>query len=91
MCLLTFQMPSFDASSVTSTVASRSRKANSIRNISNSFCKIAVPGIGTATQLSSGEIHVNYKDGSTLTVSRLLNCIKKINLLERESIKFTIF
>lgn len=61
-------MPSFDASSVTSTVASRSRKANSIRNISNSFCKIAVPDIGTATQLSSGEIHVNYKDGSILTV-----------------------
>ncbi|CAL7936789.1 unnamed protein product [Xylocopa violacea] len=62
-------MPSFDASSVISTVASRSRKMNSIRNENNNTYKVAVPGIGTATQLSSGDIRVDYKDGSTLTVS----------------------
>ncbi|XP_033191756.2 polo like kinase SAK isoform X2 [Bombus vancouverensis nearcticus] len=62
-------MPSFDASSVISTVASRSRKMNSIRNIGNSFCKVSIPGIGTATKLSSGDIHVDYRDGSTLTLS----------------------
>ncbi|XP_076236304.1 polo like kinase SAK [Calliopsis andreniformis] len=62
-------MPSFDASSVISTVASRSRKMNSIRNSNNSISKIIVPGVGTATQLSSGDIRVDYKDGSALTVS----------------------
>ncbi|XP_034196457.2 polo like kinase SAK [Osmia lignaria lignaria] len=61
-------MPSFDASSVISTVASRSRKLNSIRNLNNTN-KIAIPGIGTATQLSSGDIRVDYKDGTALTVS----------------------
>lgn len=64
-------MPSFDAScSVISTVASRSRKLNSIRNLNNNNTnKVVVPGVGTATQLSSGDIHIDYKDGSTLTVS----------------------
>ncbi|XP_076642183.1 polo like kinase SAK isoform X1 [Halictus rubicundus] len=64
-------MPSFDAScSVISTVASQSRKMNSIRNSNTSnFNKVVVPGVGTATQLSSGDIRVNYKDGSALTVS----------------------
>lgn len=63
-------MPSFDASSVISTVASRSRKMNSVRNTNNnSICKIAIPDICTATQLSSGDIHINYKDGSSLIVS----------------------
>lgn len=64
-------MPSFDAScSVISTVASRSRKMNSIRNSNTSnFNKVVVPGVGTATQLSTGDIRVNYKDGSALTVS----------------------
>ncbi|XP_076277413.1 polo like kinase SAK [Lasioglossum baleicum] len=63
-------MPSFDASSVISTVASRSRKMNSIRNSNTSnFSKVVVPGVGIATQLSTGDIRVNYKDGSALTVS----------------------
>ena len=62
-------MPSFDASSVISTVASRSRKMNSIRNSNNGITKVVVPGVGTATQLSSGDIRVDYKDGSALTVS----------------------
>lgn len=66
-------MPSFDASSVISTVASRSRKMNSIRNSNNSVNKIVVPGVGIATQLSSGDIRVDYKDGTALTVSRFLN------------------
>lgn len=73
LCIyLVFQMPSFDASSVISTVASRSRKLNSIRNLSNTN-KIAIPGIGTATQLSSGDIRVDYKDGTALTVSKIKN------------------
>lgn len=64
-------MPSFDASSVISTVTSRSRKMNSVRNTSNnSICKIAIPDICTATQLSSGDIHINYKDGSSLIVNK---------------------
>ncbi|XP_031844945.1 polo like kinase SAK isoform X2 [Nomia melanderi] len=63
-------MPSFDAScSVISTIASHTRKLNSIKNSNTSSMKIIVPGVGTATQLSSGDIRVNYKDGSTLTVS----------------------
>ncbi|CAK9819361.1 Serine/threonine-protein kinase PLK4 [Anthophora plagiata] len=63
-------MPSFDASSVISTVASRSRKMNSIRNMNNNISyKVGVPGVGTATQLSTGDIRVDYKDGSSLTVS----------------------
>nr|XP_003702230.1 PREDICTED: serine/threonine-protein kinase PLK4 [Megachile rotundata] len=62
-------MPSFDASSVISTVASRSRKMNSISNLNTNTYKIMIPGIGTATQLSSGDIRVDYKDGSALTVS----------------------
>ncbi|KZC12596.1 Serine/threonine-protein kinase PLK4 [Dufourea novaeangliae] len=64
-------MPSFDAScSVISTVASHSRKMNSMRNSSTTNTnKVVVPGVGTATQLSSGDIRVNYKDGSALTVS----------------------
>lgn len=66
-------MPSFDASSVTSTVASRSRKMKSMRNTSNNSYKVVVPGVGTATQLSSGYICVDYKDGSTLTVSTFFN------------------
>lgn len=67
-------MPSFDASSsVISTVASRSRKMNSIRNSNNGVNKVVVPGVGTATQLSSGDIRVDYKDGSALTVSKSLN------------------
>lgn len=73
-------MPSFDASSVISTVASRSRKMNSIRNIGNSFCKVSIPGIGTATKLSSGDIHVDYRDGSTLTVSIFINYINNIRI-----------
>ncbi|XP_053974989.1 serine/threonine-protein kinase PLK4 [Hylaeus volcanicus] len=62
-------MPSFDASCSISTVASRSHKMNSIRNLSNNMSKVVVPGIGTATQLSSGDIRLDYKDGSTLTVN----------------------
>lgn len=62
-------MPSFDASSVISTVASRSHKMNSIRNLNTNTYKIMIPGIGTATQLSSGDIRVDYRDGSALTVS----------------------
>lgn len=62
-------MPSFDGScSVVSTMASRSRKINSTHSFNNAN-KVAVPGIGFATTLSSGDIRVDYKDGSALTVS----------------------
>lgn len=44
---------------------------NSVRNTSNnSIYKIAIPDICTATQLSSGDIHINYKDGSSLIVNK---------------------
>ncbi|XP_011637322.1 serine/threonine-protein kinase PLK4 [Pogonomyrmex barbatus] len=63
-------LPSFDATcSVVSTVTSRSRKMNSMHNSHNNVNKVAVPGIGIATKLSSGDIRVDYKDGSALTVS----------------------
>ncbi|EZA49997.1 Serine/threonine-protein kinase PLK4 [Ooceraea biroi] len=64
-------LPSFDATcSVVSTVASRSRKMSSMHSSScNNANKVAVPGIGFATKLSSGDIRVDYKDGSALTVS----------------------
>ncbi|XP_018047045.1 PREDICTED: serine/threonine-protein kinase PLK4 [Atta colombica] len=62
-------MPSFDAScSVMSTGTSRSRNMNSMRN-SNHNTKIAMPGIGLVTKLSSGNIRVDYQDGSALTIS----------------------
>lgn len=65
-----FQMPSFNAScSVVSTVASRSRRSNSVcvsTNMGNN--KITIPGVGVATQLSTGDVRVDYGDGSTLTV-----------------------
>ncbi|KAK2581919.1 hypothetical protein KPH14_002374 [Odynerus spinipes] len=63
-------MPSFDATcSVASTTASRSRKMNSVRSTSSGIEKVTVPGIGIAMQLPSGDIRIDYKDGSTLTVS----------------------
>ncbi|XP_012261416.2 serine/threonine-protein kinase PLK4 [Athalia rosae] len=64
-------MPSFNAScSVVSTVASRSRRSNSVcvsTNLTNN--KITIPGVGVATQLSTGDVRVDYGDGSMLTVS----------------------
>ncbi|XP_029160942.1 serine/threonine-protein kinase PLK4 [Nylanderia fulva] len=62
-------LPSFDGScSIVSTVASKSRKINSAHSFNNAN-KVSVPGIGFATTLSSGDIRVDYKDGSALTVS----------------------
>ncbi|XP_072745966.1 serine/threonine-protein kinase PLK4-like [Anoplolepis gracilipes] len=64
------QVPSFDGScSVVSTMTSRSRKVNSAHNFNNNANKVVVPGIGLATKLSSGDIRVDYRDGSALTVS----------------------
>lgn len=67
-----FQLPSFDAScSVVSTVASKSHKMSSIySSINNNIAdKVAVPDIGFVTRFKSGDIRVDYKDGSALTVS----------------------
>ncbi|XP_012235642.1 serine/threonine-protein kinase PLK4 [Linepithema humile] len=62
-------LPSFGATcSIISTVASRSHK-NSTHSSYNNANKIAVPGIGFATKLSSGDIRVDYKDGSALTIN----------------------
>ncbi|XP_025264151.1 serine/threonine-protein kinase PLK4 isoform X2 [Camponotus floridanus] len=62
-------LPSFNGScSVVSTMTSRSRKMNSMHSLNNAN-KVAVPGVGFATRLSSGDIRVDYKDGSALTVS----------------------
>lgn len=67
-----FQLPSFDATcSVASTITSRSRKMNSVHNSNNNNAdKVAVPGIGFATQFKSGDIRIDYKDGTALTVNR---------------------
>ncbi|XP_071566402.1 serine/threonine-protein kinase PLK4 [Temnothorax nylanderi] len=64
-------LPSFDAScSVVSTTTSRSRKMNSMHNSNHhNVTKVAVPGIGFVTKLSSGDIRVDYRDGTALTVS----------------------
>ncbi|XP_029660086.1 serine/threonine-protein kinase PLK4 [Formica exsecta] len=63
-------LPSFDGScSVVSTMTSRSRKTNSAHNFNNNANMVAVPGIGFIRELSSGNIRVEYKDGSALTVS----------------------
>ncbi|XP_023248429.1 serine/threonine-protein kinase PLK4 isoform X2 [Copidosoma floridanum] len=65
------QLPSsFDATcSMVSTVNSQSRKSNSVRVSQTKVTKINVPGIGTAIQTPSGDIRVDYKDGSVLTVT----------------------
>ncbi|XP_011880255.1 PREDICTED: serine/threonine-protein kinase PLK4 [Vollenhovia emeryi] len=63
-------LPSFGTTcSMISTATSRSRKINSTHNSCHTVNKVAVPGIGFATKLSSGDIRVDYKDGSALTVS----------------------
>lgn len=69
-----FQLPSFDATcSILSTVVSRSRKINSMHNSNNNINQVVVPGIGFAMQLLSGDIRVDYKDGSALIVSYLIH------------------
>lgn len=64
------QMPSFDAMySVGSTITSRSRKMNSVHSKNCDIVKkVTVPGIGIAMELPSGDIKIDYKDGSSLTV-----------------------
>ncbi|XP_032670106.1 serine/threonine-protein kinase PLK4 isoform X2 [Odontomachus brunneus] len=63
-------LPSFEAScSVVSTITSRSRKTNSMYSSNNNTNKVAVPGIGFATKFTSGDIRIDYKDGSALIVS----------------------
>lgn len=65
-----FQMPSFDGTcSVLSNATTRSRRSNSVRVSACNMNKVTVPGVGVATQLPSGDVRVDYKDGSTLTVS----------------------
>lgn len=39
---------------------------------------VAVPGIGFIRELSSGNIRVEYKDGSALTVSCLNNLLDNL-------------
>uniref|UniRef100_A0A6V7J665 POLO box domain-containing protein n=1 Tax=Bracon brevicornis TaxID=1563983 RepID=A0A6V7J665_9HYME len=63
-------MPSFDATcSVVSAITTRSRKAAPTGRSTYNYNRVTVPGIGTATQLPTGDIKVEYKDGSILTVS----------------------
>lgn len=74
-------MPSFDAIySAVSTTTSRSRKMNSVYSINCDIEKVTIPGIGVAIQLPSGDIKIDYKDGSSLTVKAYL--LKK-NVLTR--------
>lgn len=42
---------------------------NSTHSSYNNANKIVVPGIGFATKLLSGDVRVDYKDGSAITVS----------------------
>lgn len=63
-------MPSFDATcSVVSGMTTRSRKVNLSRVSTYNFNKVTVPGVGAATQMPSGDVKVEFKDGSSLTVS----------------------
>lgn len=63
-------MPSFDGTcSVVSTVASRSKRANSIRVNQHKGSKVTVPGFGTITESATGDLRVDYNDGSILIVS----------------------
>ncbi|XP_047370317.1 serine/threonine-protein kinase PLK4 [Vespa velutina] len=62
-------MPSFDAIySAVSTTTSRSRKINSVYSTNCDIEKVTIPGIGIAIKLPSGDIKIDYKDGSSLTV-----------------------
>jgi hypothetical protein len=71
-------MPSFDATcSMVSTINSRSRRSNSVRAPQSKVTKVNVPGIGTATQTPTGDIRVDYKDGSALTVRLLITYLQK--------------
>ncbi|KAJ8668601.1 hypothetical protein QAD02_010264 [Eretmocerus hayati] len=64
-------MPSFDAtcSMVSSMINSRSRKTNSSRISQSKGVRVNIPGIGTAHQTPSGDIRVEYADGSVLTMT----------------------
>lgn len=62
-------MPSFDATcSVMSAVTSRSKKTNSVRSSQYAFNRVIIPGIGVAIQLPNGDVKIEYKDGSAITV-----------------------
>ncbi|KAK0176155.1 hypothetical protein PV328_000320 [Microctonus aethiopoides] len=63
-------MMSFDATcSVTSAITSRTKKPLSVRSSHYGFNTVNVPGVGVATQLPSGDVKIEYKDGCSLTVS----------------------
>lgn len=57
------QMPSFNLST---TSTSTQRSSRPVRGISPR--RVTVPGVGTALQLSCGEVRVRYPDGSQLSV-----------------------
>ncbi|CAB0036393.1 unnamed protein product [Trichogramma brassicae] len=64
------QMPSFDATcsmvSTTLNVPAKNRHSNHF--LESKPVKVDVPGIGTGVQMPSGDIRIDYKDGSVLTV-----------------------
>ena len=63
-------MPSFTATcSIMSNSNSRVKRTSSLRVSQQNPTKVNVPGIGTAIQTPSGDIRVEFKDGSVLTVS----------------------
>lgn len=62
-------MPSFEATcSMMSGMTTRSKRINSVRVSHYNFNKVTVPGVGIATQMPSGDVKVDYRDGSCLTV-----------------------
>lgn len=77
--LYLFQLPSFDTTcSIISTTTSRSRKMNSAYNSNYNASKVAVPGIGFVTKLSSGNIRIDYYDGSAFIVKFYLTIVNLI-------------
>lgn len=69
-------MPSFDAtcSMVSSMyVTKKPSRSNSLRvSQSKAVKEVNVPGVGTALQTPSGDVRIDYKDGSILTVSIII-------------------
>lgn len=63
-------IPSFNATcSMASTTVSRSKLSNSVQMSFSDIKKVMVPGVGVTTQLPSGDIRIDYKDGSAITAS----------------------
>uniref|UniRef100_A0A8C9Z1D9 Serine/threonine-protein kinase PLK4 n=1 Tax=Sander lucioperca TaxID=283035 RepID=A0A8C9Z1D9_SANLU len=68
-----FQMISYDGSDFTT--ASLSKKSSPVQNTGKVVKSIFVPNVGWASQLTSGEVWVQFNDGSQLVVQAGVSCI----------------